>query len=396
MRVAIIGGAGRVGLPLAAVLADAGHVVRAIDSDVDRVRLVHEGKSPFLEPGLDSLIATGLATGRLSLHTNLSATADTDVVFVVVGTDLNERNEPQNESVLHVVMQLLDHIQTTTTVVLRSTVLPGTTASVARLLHGRVAEVAFCPERIAEGRALEELRGMPQLVGTETGMTSACLAELFRSLGVESVPMTWKEAELGKLILNSWRYSQFAIANEFRRICELHEVSFRNVRQAILHQYPRGQGLMGPGFAGGPCLKKDTLQLLAGGTVDSGLFQSVLDSHRQMISEVVDEVIKNMKSPSSTVVQLGLTFKPGSDDLRSSVAVELASELVKRCVNFVVVDPYVSHHEEFSMASLPDAIAKADVVVIGTRHPEFVGAKLTVPCVDIGGFRLLNEGGQVE
>ena len=396
MRVAVIGGAGRVGLPLAAVLADAGHTVGVIDSDVDRVRLIRDGQSPFLEPGLKNLITMGLATSRLSLHTNLSSTAGSDVVFVVVGTDLNERNEPQNESVFAVASELLHHVSVMTTVVLRSTVMPGTTASVAQLLRGRVAEVAFCPERIAEGRALEELRGMPQLVGTETGVNSPLLTELFGSLGIESVPMTWKEAELGKLILNSWRYSQFAIANEFRRLCESHEVSFRNVRQAILHQYPRGQGLMGPGFAGGPCLKKDTLQLLAGATVGSELFESVLDSHRQMIPEVVDQVLQNMKSPTSIVVQLGLTFKPGSDDLRSSVAIELASELVKKCKNFVVVDPYVSHHNEFSMASLQDALAKADVVVIGTRHPEFVGAKLMVPCVDIGGVRLLNESGRVE
>jgi len=396
MKVAIVGGAGHVGLPLAATLASVGHQVHAIDTSVERVRLIQAGQSPFYEPGLDDILGSVLGSGGLTLHTDLSASANSDVVFVVVGTDLSDDNTPQNESVFGVVRQLLEFVSTTTTVVLRSTVMPGTTAATARLLHGRVAEVAFCPERIAEGKAVEELQHMPQLVGTQSGEPSELLTELFASLGVESVALTWKEAELGKLLLNSWRYSQFAIANEFRKICESQEVSFRRVRDAILHRYPRGQGLMGPGFAGGPCLKKDTLQLLAGSQKGSSLLQAVLDSHREMIPEVVHEVVNRAGSGDKVVVQLGLTFKPGSDDLRSSVAVELATELARQCENFLVVDPNVSNHTEFKMVSLQEALDRADLVVVGTRHPEFLGITLNVPYIDIGGLRLFNESGRVE
>jgi len=396
MNIAIVGGAGHVGLPLAATLALVGHRVYAIDTSVERVRLIQAGQSPFYEPGLDDILSSVLGSGGLTLHTELSASANCDVVFVVVGTDLSDDNTPQNESVFGVVRQLLEFVSTTTTVVLRSTVMPGTTAAIARLLHGRVADVAFCPERIAEGKAVEELQHMPQLVGTQSGEPSELLTELFASLGVESVALTWKEAELGKLLLNSWRYSQFAIANEFRKICESQEVSFRRVRDAILHRYPRGQGLMGPGFAGGPCLKKDTLQLLAGSQRGSSLLQAVLDSHREMIPEVVHEVVNRAGSGDKVVVQLGLTFKPGSDDLRSSVAVELATELARQCENFLVVDPNVSNHTEFKMVSLQEALDRADLVVVGTRHPEFLGITLNVPYIDIGGLRLFNECGRVE
>lgn len=396
MNIAIVGGAGHVGLPLAATLALVGHRVYAIDTSVERVRLIQAGQSPFYEPGLDDILSSVLSSGRLTLHTELSASSNCDVVFVVVGTDLSDDNTPQNESVFGVVRQLLEFVSRTTTVVLRSTVMPGTTAAIARLLHGRVAEVAFCPERIAEGKAVEELQHMPQLVGTQSGEPSELLTELFASLGVESVALTWKEAELGKLLLNSWRYSQFAIANEFRKICESQEVSFRRVRDAILHRYPRGQGLMGPGFAGGPCLKKDTLQLLAGSQKGSSLLQAVLDSHREMIPEVVHEVVNRAGSGDKVVVQLGLTFKPDSDDLRSSVAVELATELARQCENFLVVDPNVSNHTEFKMVSLQEALDRADLVVVGTRHPEFLGITLNVPYIDIGGLRLFNESGRVE
>lgn len=396
MKVAIVGGAGHVGLPLGVVLADAGHYVRAIDSDPDRVQLIAAGRSPFKEPGLDELLKVGLDTKRFTIGTDISVVSGCDVVFVVVGTDLDERDSPQNDSVLSVIGQLRRLVSPSATVVLRSTVMPGTTARSAELLHGLAREVVFCPERIAEGRALEELRAMPQLVGTATAQSSSSLSDLFGSIGVETIPMTWKEAELGKLILNTWRYSQFAIANEFRRICESQEVSYRRVRESILRGYPRGVGLMGPGLAGGPCLRKDTLQLLADDQSKSELLRSVIDSHQRLISEVVEEVHQRRQSESDVVVQLGLTFKPGSDDLRGSVALELAVALSKEYKNFQVVDPYVQANTGFTHTSLEAAIEVADVLVVGTRHPEFLDQKFSIPCIDLGGFRVFSESGRVE
>ena len=396
MNIAVVGGAGHVGLPLAAMLASVGHHVRAIDTDTERIRSIQGGRSPFYEPGLDNILARVLADATLTLHTDLTATEKCDVVFVVVGTDLSDDHVPQNETVFGVIRQLRDVVSTSTVVVLRSTVMPGTTATTAEMLHGRVEEVAFCPERIAEGRAVEELQTMPQLIGTRSGQPSAVLSQLFASLGVESIWMTWKEAELGKLMLNSWRYTQFAVANEFRKICEFQDVSFRRVRDAILDQYPRGQGLMGPGFAGGPCLKKDTLQLLSGINGKSELLEAVLESHRSMTDEVVKEVVSRIRKHEMVVVQLGLTFKPGSDDLRGSVALELAIELTKHCKKFLVVDPHVESHPDLTIVSLDAALARADLVVLGTRHPEFVDLQIGVPCIDMGGFRLFNESGRVE
>lgn len=396
MKVAIVGGAGHVGLPLGVVLANVGHYIRAIDSDTDRVQMIAAGRSPFKEPGLDELLKVGLDTKRFTISTDISDVSGCDVVFVVVGTDLDERNSPQNTSVLSVIEQLRTLVSPSATVVLRSTVMPGTTARSAELLHGSVREVVFCPERLAEGRALEELQTMPQLIGTATGESSTALSDLFGSIGVETIPMTWKEAELGKLILNTWRYSQFAIANEFRRICESQEVSYRRVRDSILRGYPRGVGLMGPGFAGGPCLRKDTLQLLADDQSKSELLRSVIDSHQRLISEVADEVRRRSQSASDIVVQLGLTFKPGSDDLRGSVALELAIALSQEYKNFQVVDPYVHEYTGFKHTSLEAAIKVADVLVVGTRHPEFLNRKFSVPCIDLGGFRVFSESGRVE
>ena len=393
MRIAVIGGAGRVGLPLAVVLADVGHDVIAIDSNQERVQSIREGKSPFSEPGLDELLQSVRQRQRLSIQEENSFVEGCDLVFVVVGTDLNDDDTPQNESVLEAIRGIRKHLSSSSAVVLRSTVTPGTTAHVAELLDGVIADVAFCPERIAEGHALEELRAMPQLVGTRTGEVPKCINDVFSSLQVEVISMTWKEAELSKLLLNTWRYAQFAIANEFANICESHDVSYSSLRTSLLYRYPRGLGLMAPGFAGGPCLRKDTIQLLKSTSLHSELLEAVLQSHDSLTSRVVELVCGVVGDSDKKVVQLGITFKPGSDDLRGSVALELAHQLNRRLKNFFVVDPYVSPLPEFNFLSANEVAETADLVVVATRHPEFTGLSVRAPVIDAAGPRLLNKIG---
>lgn len=391
MRVAVIGGAGHVGLPLAAVLAEVGHEVVAIDSNRERLQTIAAGKSPFHEPGLDELLQPVLDRRRLTLEEQFSAVDGCDLVFIVVGTDLKDDETPQNESVFEVVRSVRQHLSPSSVVVLRSTVTPGTTAQVADLLDGVAADVVFCPERIAEGHAIEELRIMPQLVGTRTSEVPEYVRSAFSSMGVEVLAMTWKEAELSKLFLNAWRYAQFAVANEFANICESHDVSYSNLRASLLYRYPRGLGLMAPGFAGGPCLRKDTIQLVKSTFVQSELLQAVLQSHESLISRVVDLVQKEVVDSNKTVVQLGLTFKPDSDDLRGSVALDLARRLSGSVKRFYVVDPHVEQFGEFTFLSADQVSEIADLVVIATRHSDFLGVSVRVPVIDASGPRLLNE-----
>lgn len=393
MNIAVVGGAGHVGLPFCAVLASVGHQVVAIDSDVYRIQLARSGKSSFSEPGLDEILSAVIQLGYLTFESSLSAVRNSEVVVVVVGTDLTEQGLPQNDSVLRVVEELCDHLREGSTVVLRSTIMPGTTARVAAMLRHLQVEVAFCPERIAEGMAVEELRMIPQLIGSESSNAPTRLRELFDSLGIEVLDLSWSEAELSKLILNTWRYSQFAIANEFAIACEQYGVDFSSVRVSLLYKYPRGQGLMAPGFAGGPCLRKDTLQLINGTTSSAELFREVIASHDRMIPRVVNEVLQVLGSGKKTVVQLGISFKPGSDDLRGSVGLDLARALSTHVPKLIVVDPHVSNSElSLTMMGLDDALKVADLIVVGTRHPEFRGLIVDVPVIDIAGQSFVTRG----
>ena len=150
---------------------------------------------------------------------------------------------------------------------------------------------------------------------------------------------------------------------------------------------------MAPGFAGGPCLRKDTLQLINGTTSSAELFREVIASHDRMIPRVVNEVLQVLGSGKKTVVQLGISFKPGSDDLRGSVGLDLARALSTHVPKLIVVDPHVSNSElSLTMMGLDDALKVADLIVVGTRHPEFRGLIVDVPVIDIAGQSFVTRG----
>ena len=148
---------------------------------------------------------------------------------------------------------------------------------------------------------------------------------------------------------------------------------------------------MAPGFAGGPCLRKDTLQLVASMNTSSPILTAILDSHEKIVEYVADAIVRRVADSDSFVVQLGLTFKPGSDDIRGSVALDLARKLGGSIPKFAVVDPYVPGYPEFQMLSLTEALTKADVLVVGTRHPQFRELDSKIPIIDVGGRLKLDD-----
>ena len=205
----IVGGCGHVGLPLALSLADCGYRVGINDIDQTKIEMVRAGQVPFRETGAEELLARLLPTGRLELSRDPSMLERTRIVVLVIGTPIDEFMNPSVRIFDRVLDELTPHIQDGSLVVLRSTVFPGTSETVERRLRaaGIKADVAFCPERIAEGHALEELRTLPQLVGVTSDAAFESARRLFERLGVSSVIRTTPlEAELAKLLTNTWRY----------------------------------------------------------------------------------------------------------------------------------------------------------------------------------------------
>ena len=263
--VAILGGCGHVGLPLGLALAEAGLRVALYDTNLSAVDRVRSGKMPHLEPGAPEALFASLKTGNLTASAEPQVVGESEHLVIVVGTPVDEHLNPDPHAVVRAIEAVADHLTDGQLLILRSTVFPGVTRMVERLIDrlGRSIDVAFCPERIAEGRAMEELHTLPQIVSARTERAFERAALLFGRLTTRIVRVEPEEAELAKLFTNSYRYIKFAAANQLYMMANDFGLDYERIRQAVVEDYPRAADLPGPGFAAGPCLLKDTMQLAA-------------------------------------------------------------------------------------------------------------------------------------
>jgi UDP-N-acetyl-D-mannosaminuronic acid dehydrogenase len=371
LDVCLIGGCGHVGLPLALSFAKSGLSVGIFDTDADKVELVAAGTMPFLEDNADALLLEVLEAGRLEVSANPEIIRRAPVVVLIVGTPIDEFMNPSLRIFERVVDQIEPYVREHALLVLRSTVYPGITEWVANALvgRGRSIEVVFCPERIVEGRALAELVTLPQIVGADSTEAADRAAELFARLHVSIVRTSRKEAELAKLFTNAWRYLKFAIANEFFVIANEAGVDYSNVLEAIRHEYPRAQDLPAPGFAAGPCLLKDTMQLSAFDGHNFALGQAAMLVNEGLPDKVVRAIESSGGLRDKHVALLGMAFKAGSDDVRDSLSYKLKRLLWFAGAHVACTDPYVVGDPE--LVSLEKALADAEIVIIGAPHAEY-------------------------
>ena len=371
----VVGGCGHVGLPLALSLADCGYKVGIDDIDAAKVAQVKAGNVPFLEKGAEELLKRLLPTGRLELASDPSAIARTDTIILVIGTPIDEFMNPSVRIFERVIDDLLPHLKTGSLIILRSTVFPGTTDSVALRLRdaGADVEVVFCPERIAEGHALEELRTLPQVVGASSDVAFEKASRLFERLGVSVVRTTPMEAELAKLLTNTWRYMKFAIANQFFQIAHRSGLDYGRVLDAVRHDYPRAADLPGPGFAAGPCLLKDTMQLSAFTPDHFPMGQAAMQINEGLPNYIVDTLNSRKALQGRTIGILGMAFKGESDDPRASLSYKLRKLAAFKGAHVMCTDPYI-HDESFQ--PLERVLRESDILVIAAPHKAYKALEL--------------------
>ena len=372
----IVGGCGHVGLPLALSLAECGYRVGINDIDEQKIQGVRSGQVPFRETGADALLTKLLPTGRLELSSDPAMLRRTRTVILVIGTPIDEFMNPSVRIFERVLDELTPHIQNGSLVILRSTVFPGTSETVERRLRaaGIEADVVFCPERIAEGHALEELHTLPQLVGANSDAAFGKARDLFERLGVASVIRTTPlEAELAKLFTNTWRYMKFAIANQFFQIVNRSGLDYNRVLNAIRQDYPRAADLPGPGFAAGPCLLKDTMQLSAFTPDHFPMGQAAMQVNEGLPAYIVHTLNSRRALQGRTVGILGMAFKGDSDDTRASLSYKLRKLAQFKGARVMCTDPYVP---DPSFEPLDKVLQDSDVIVIGAPHRAYRGLEL--------------------
>ncbi len=314
-----------------------------------------------------------LATGRLEFGSEGEMIRRTGCLIVVIGTPVDEFLGPSMTIFEKAVDQISPYLRDGALVVMRSTVYPGTTAYVAQhlALRGCTVDVAFCPERIAEGHALEELHSLPQIVGADTDRAAERAAKLFGVLAAKTIRTTTKEAELAKLFTNTWRYMKFAVANQFFMIADQAGVDYTNVLRAIREDYPRARDLPGPGFAAGPCLFKDTMQLAAFTADHFPLGQAAMQVNEGLPAYIVSALERRYGGlGGKTIGILGMAFKAESDDTRASLSYKLRKLLSWAGARVVCTDPYVSDDR---LVPLQQVLDESEILVLGAPHRDYLG-----------------------
>jgi UDP-N-acetyl-D-mannosaminuronic acid dehydrogenase len=366
---------GRVGLPLGVAFARAGIRVMGVDVDPARRRSIELGKLPFHEAGCEEPLGEVVAQGRLTVHADPAEAAPTaDAVVLCVGTPLGADLRPDYDQLRSALDELAPHLRAGQLVVLRSTVSPGTLRKVVfPYLRERIPEVApslllaVCPERIAEGKAMEELSTLPEIVGGIDEASTVEAAALFQVLGENKrIHVTDStSAELAKLFTNVYRYVNFALANEFAILGEYYRVDAHQIIEMVNADYPRA-GVARPGPAGGPCLSKDgyflveelTLPdfvLLAWKLNDSAPAYVVRRLGRRLAGHGVELA-------GMPVAVLGQAFKRDSDDPRQSPAVRIAEILRREGAEVRVHDPFLPG------PTLEQALSGARAFILATNH----------------------------
>ena len=309
--VVVVGGFGHVGLPLAVSLANAGQQVCALDINAQVAKSIAQGAAPFREDGCEPALRAALDAGTFHISLDQNVVSQTDAVIIVIGTPVDRHLNPEFDPMWGVLDSVTSHLVDGQLLILRSTVYPGTTDRVHRTLleKGKRIDVAFCPERISEGKAMEELRSLPQLISACSDSGLRRCRELFGRLTSDIVELTPLEAELAKLFSNTWRYTIFATANQFFMLANDQGADFHRIHHAMTWNYPRLKDIPKPGFTAGPCLFKDAMQLAAFNNHRFSLGHAAMLINEGLPNYVVDRLRLRYDLSQLTCGILGMAFK---------------------------------------------------------------------------------------
>jgi UDP-N-acetyl-D-mannosaminuronic acid dehydrogenase len=374
--VAIVGGAGHIGIPLALVLADRGQ--RTLIYDINKAALdsLRAGRLPFSEEDGDKLLKKALKSGKLGFTHDPKKLRGVPAIVVTIGTPIDEFHNPNFTPLTRCLEAVLPHLENTQTIVLRSTVAPGVTDFLERFLRQRGAKVglAFCPERIVQGKGIEEIQTIPQFVSATSPQALKVARNLFSKVSPLVIEMNPLEAEFGKLICNAFRYMMFAATNQLYMMCTQAGVDYVGLLQKMRRGYPRMAYIPGPGFAAGPCLMKDTMQLFAFGRHRFPLGQIAMNTNEGLPDFLVDQLRSRMKLRGRKVGILGMAFKAESDDIRDSLSYKLGKILRFEGADVMYSDEFVKDPTFISKEAL---CRQAEIIIVGVPHQAY--RKLRIP-----------------
>ena len=383
----VVGGAGHVGLPLVLSFAAKGLKVNVNDLNLDSLACLKAGRLPFIEYGAEQLLANALRDERLVFTSKPSEISSSGPVIVTIGTPVDEFLNPERHVIQQCIDMLLPYLRDEQLLILRSTLYPGTTDWISTYLQrmNRSFKVAFCPERIVQGYGVDELAGMPQIVSGNSPEAEEEAARLFRGIAPEIVMLDPIEAEFAKLFNNAYRYIEFAVTNQFYLIAKSAGLDYQRILRAMKYKYPRARNIPTPGYAAGPCLMKDTMQLTAFARNEFSLGNAAMLVNEGLPLHIIADLRRRYDLGKMTVGLLGMAFKSEIDDIRASLSYKFKKMLNGHAREVLTTDPFVTVDPD--LLPFDEVVERSDLLILCTPHNSYRDADLKgKPVVDVWGM----------
>ena len=370
--IAIIGGAGHIGLPLGILFANKGKKVVLYDKDKVNVKKINKLEMPFMEDGADKLLKKNKT--RIFATSNKYYLKYPKIIIVCIGTPV-ENSKPNLKFFYKMFREVRENLNSKKLIVIRSSIYPGTCLKIHKILGKKYKNISYCPERVVQGKSIVELPKLPQII---SGLSNNAIKKsnvLFKLICKKTIITTILEAELIKLFSNAWRYINFSISNQFYNICEKFDVNFKVLRENMIDGYDRNKSMPKAGFAAGPCLYKDTAQLnsflknsftlgIAATNINQGFPKSI---YLKMINKYKKKLCKKK------IGILGLAFKSDIDDIRDSLSLDLYKLLKRKKLNVKISDDFVDMKEKIDKNKL---IRECDIIILGVPHSSYKNIKI--------------------
>ena len=384
-KISVVGGAGHIGLPLSIVFANKGFDVAVIDKNLEAMEMAKKGIMPFKEKDGTKNLKKALKK-KIKFYNKPSNFISNSTVVITVGTPVDNFLNPDMGQIKDCIDTLIPYLKKNQLIILRSTVYPGTSSWLYKyLLKKKKCDIAFCHERVIQGYTFDEIEKLPQIIAANSKKAEKRATDIFSKISKKIVYSSLKEAEFSKLFSNAFRYTQFAVANEFYMLADKAGLDFNKIRKITKDGYPRAESMPSAGFAAGPCLLKDTMQLLSFSRNNFSLGNSSMLVNEGLVLYLIDKLEKKYNLRTKKVGLLGMAFKAESDDTRSSLSYKMKKFLSTKVKKIICTDPFVKTDKNLS--SLENTIKESDILILCVPHKKY--KKLNIKnkeVIDIWGY----------